>query len=42
VLRNPHSRTTLSHESSPDQAMLEISTDDVVSAAMDLLRDTGE
>jgi heptosyltransferase-1 len=42
VLRNPHSRTTLSHESSPDQAMLEISTDDVVSAAIDLLRDTGE
>jgi heptosyltransferase-1 len=42
VLRNPHSRTTLSHESSPDRAMLEISTDDVVSAAIDLLRETGE
>jgi heptosyltransferase-1 len=42
VLRNPHSRTTLSHENSPDRAMLEISTDDVVNAAISLLRETGE
>lgn len=42
VLRNPESRTTLSHQSAPDLAMLQISTDDVVRAANQLLRDTGE
>lgn len=38
VLRNPESRTTLSHETSPDSAMLQISTEEVVRAAMQLLR----
>ena len=42
VLRNPDSHTTLSHESSPDLAMLQISTDDVVRAAIQLLRETRE
>lgn len=39
VLRNRDSRTTLSHEPSPDRAMLEISTDAVVSAAARLLKE---
>jgi lipopolysaccharide heptosyltransferase I len=42
VLRNPHSRTTLSHQNSPDRGMLEISTDDVMRAAIELLRGSGE
>ena len=42
VLRNPDSRTSLSHENSPDRAMLQITTDDVVRAAIRLLRETRE
>ena len=42
VLRNPDSRSTLSHGSSPDAAMLQISTDDVVRAAIRLLRENRE
>jgi heptosyltransferase-1 len=42
VLRNPESRTSFSHESSPDLAMLQIRTEDVVHAAIQLLRETGE
>ena len=42
VLRNPNSQTIRSHRSSPDFAMLEISPDEVVGAALDLLRDSGD
>jgi len=42
VLRNPDSRTSFSHGSSPDPAMLQISTEDVVRAAIQLLGETGE
>ncbi len=42
VLRHPNSRTTLSHEPSADRAMLEISADDVVNAAMALLKESCE
>ncbi|HVO61573.1 MAG TPA: glycosyltransferase family 9 protein [Terriglobales bacterium] len=42
VLRSPDSRTSLSHMSSPDSAMLQITTDDVVGAAIQLLRETRE
>jgi heptosyltransferase-1 len=38
VLRNPNSRTTSSHGKAPDAGMLEISTDEVVTAAVQLLR----
>jgi heptosyltransferase-1 len=40
VLRNPASPTTLSHQPLPDAAMLEITTDDVVRAAIQLLQET--
>lgn len=39
VLRSPNSRTTLSHERSADRAMLDISVDDVLRAAAELLRE---
>jgi heptosyltransferase-1 len=39
VLRNPDSRSTLSHETSPDVAMLQITVDVVVRAAIQLLRE---
>ncbi len=39
VLRNPESRTTLSHQPAPDSAMLQITAEDVVAAAVQLLRD---
>lgn len=42
VLRSPRSRTSLSHQTSPDTAMLEISTEDVVTAALQLLGAPGE
>lgn len=42
VLRSPRSRTTLSHQKSPDSAMLEISAEEVVKAAQQLLGAPGE
>ena len=42
VLRSPRSRTTLSHQMSPDSAMLEISAEDVMEAALQLLGAPGE
>jgi heptosyltransferase-1 len=40
VLRNPASRTSLSHTSEPDPGLLAISADEVVNAALELLRST--
>jgi heptosyltransferase-1 len=40
LLRNPGSRTTRSHEGAPDAGMLTITTQDVVHAAIQLLRET--
>lgn len=40
VLRSLNSRTSLSHQQFPDLAMLQITTDDVVRAAIELLRET--
>jgi heptosyltransferase I len=42
VLRNPNSRTNRSHHDTPDTGMLEIDTEQVVSAANQLLRDSHE
>jgi len=38
VLRNPASKTSLSHTSAPDPGLLAISADEVISAARKLLR----
>lgn len=38
VLRNPASKTSLSHTSAPDPGLLAISADEVISAARELLR----
>lgn len=40
VLRNPGSKTSLSHTSAPDPGLLAISSEEVVSAARELLRST--
>jgi heptosyltransferase-1 len=40
VLRNPVSRTSLSHTRAPDPGLLAISADEVISAARELLRST--
>jgi heptosyltransferase-1 len=40
VLRNPASRTSLSHTGAPDPGLLAISADEVISAARELLRST--
>jgi heptosyltransferase I len=40
VLRNPASRTSLSHTRAPDPGLLAISADEVISAARELLRST--
>jgi heptosyltransferase-1 len=40
ILRNPASKTSLSHTSAPDPGLLAITADEVVAAARDLLRST--
>lgn len=40
VLRNPASRTSLSHTSAPDAGLLQITADEVISAARSLLQET--